>query len=127
MIDKFIRFCGWLNLIVYSIMSMTSIVLVVINKFDLISILVLSLFIFIPITGWNTRRYGLSDYKLTQFSKTFAFLTLIVGIIFTVLVPIAFIKIKRDDRSLIAMINLLIIFVPVIISSIVVLKSKTIK
>jgi len=77
------------------------------------------------ITGWYARRFGLSGFKAHRLSKLSAITTLIFGTIFIVFVPILFANIMGIEDTYLAIRNLIILFLPAVVSAIAILSTKT--
>ena len=119
-----VRISAWFTLIIFSITSLVSLTLFFSEKIN-IGIVISSLMcILFSLNGWNARKYGLASFKIYRFSKPVAILSLIFGIIFIVFVPILFSSFSDSNSTFLAIRNLVILFSPVVISSIAILGAK---
>lgn len=123
--NKIVRVCAWFTMIFFSLTSVVLLIMIFTENSKQIPIITFLIIIGMAITGLNTRNYGLSGFKLNRFSKPLALFSLLAGILFAILAPIIFTSSFGLNESFNAIITLLIMFLPVIISSIALITSKS--
>lgn len=116
-----VRVCSWFSMIVYSLL----LIVVFIIEDDPSSIIVFFMCLCISVTGWFGRKFGLPEFKNNKFSKLSAIFSLIFGIAFMVVFPIIFGNLFGFKDSFLAIRNLIILFLPVVITSVAILSSKS--
>ena len=95
------------------------------KDFDISLILAVLICLLVSATGWFARKFGLAGFKMHVFSKPIAVVSLIFGVALLTLVPILFANSYGFEDSWLAVRNLLIMFLPVVISAVAVLSSKS--
>lgn len=123
--DTIVRVCAWFTLIVFALTSVVGLGMIFTEKFNASVLLVPLLCLLMSATGWYATKSGLSGFKTNIFSKTVAMVSLIFGILVVILVPILFANSFGLNDSWLAIRNLLILFLPVVISAIAILTSKS--
>ena len=119
-----VRVCAWFTLIIFALTSVVGIVMMFTQKFNVSIPLAPLLCLFMSATGWYARKFGLSGFKTDFVSKSVAIVSLILGILFVTLIPILFANSFGFSDSWLAIRNLVILFLPVVISAIAILTSK---
>jgi hypothetical protein len=122
---KIVRVCAWFTLIVFALTSIVGIGMIFTQKFNVSVIFAPFLCLLISATGWYARKFGLSGFQTHVFPKTVAVMSLIFGILLMTLVPVLFANSFGLSESWLAIRNLLILFLPVVISAIAILTSKS--
>ncbi|MDO6390433.1 hypothetical protein Q4E40_09875 [Pontibacter sp. BT731] len=120
-----VRVCAWLTMIIFSLTSLIGFIMLFIGEASWAAIITFFVCFLITVTGWYARKYGLSGFKTDRFSVLSAIVSLVVGGVFIVLMPIFFSHLSGFEDSYVAIRNLLILFSPVVISAIAILMSKT--
>lgn len=115
-----VRVCSWFAMIIFSLIS----IVVLIEDVDMAAAFVFFMCLCISATGWHARKFGSPGFKSNKFSKLLAIFSLVFGILFMVLIPILSTNLFGFDDSFLAIRNLLILFLPVVISSTAILISK---
>lgn len=120
-----VRVCAWFTLIIYGLTSIVGLGMMFTEKFNVFILLVPLLCLLISATGWNARKFGLSGFRAHIASKAIAVVVLILAVLWLTLFPVFFTKSFGLSDSLLAIRNLLILFIPVAVSSIAILISKS--
>ncbi|MBU3822492.1 hypothetical protein KO566_10495 [Flavobacteriaceae bacterium XHP0103] len=116
-----VKISAWFSSIFYLIMSLVSLLIMFSERIKYSMVIVFSMFLLMSLTGWKARRFGLENFNVNKYSKILAVLTLIFGIFFLVFAPIMFVSQFDFKNSYTAIITLLIIFLPAVISAIAIL------
>jgi len=122
---KVVRVCAWFTIIFYSLTSIAGLILTFTGDFNLAELVAFLMCLLMSATGWYARKFRLPGFKIYRFSKPVAVVSLIFGIALLTLFPILFASLFGFEDSLSAIINLLIMFFPVVISAIAILSSKS--
>jgi hypothetical protein len=122
---KIVRVCGWFALIMFALTSLVGLGMIFTQEFNVSIILALLICLLLSATGWYARKFGLPGFRVHVFSKTVAAVSLIFGILLLTLVPILFAHSFGISDSWLAIRNLLILFLPVVVSAIAILTSKS--
>lgn len=120
-----IRVCAWITLIIFSIMTFAALVMLFTEEFSAGTVITLILCVSASVTGWSALKFGLPGFRIYPFSKPVAVISMIFGIVFIILVPILFTNSFGLSDSWSAIMALLILFSPVVMSAIVILMSRT--
>lgn len=112
-------------MIIFALTSIVGIVLMFTEKFNVSVLVALLMCLLMSATGWYARKFGLSGFKIHSISKAIAIVSLILGILLVILFPILFANLFGVKESWLAIRNMLILFLPVVISSIAILSSKS--
>jgi hypothetical protein len=120
-----VRVCAWVTLIIFGLTSIVGLVMMFTQKFNVSILLVPFLCLLLSATGWYARKFGLSEFKTHLVSRSVAIVSLIFGILFVTMIPILFANSFGFTDSWLAIRNLLILFLPGIISAIAILTSKS--
>ncbi len=121
---KIVRICAWFTMIFFSLTSLMSLVMIFTENSILVSLITFIIILGMAVTGLYARKYGLPDFRLYRFAKPLAVFSLLMGIFFVILTPIIFAGKFGLNNSFKAIITLLIMFLPVVISSVALLVSK---
>lgn len=119
-----IRICAWYTFVLFSILSLVSLIIAFNEGISDATVVLLFMCALLSITGWNARRYGLKNYNLNIFMKLIAILPLILVIVFMFFIPIWAMSSAGLDIPDKAIWLLIFIFLPGIISSIAILITK---
>ena len=125
--EKIVRVCAWFTIIFFSLTSLVSFLMIFTEKSKIAIIGTFLILLGMSITGFYTRKFGLPSFKLYRFSKPLAIFTLIIGTLFVILAPIIFTKVSGFRSSFKAIITLLIMFLPVVVTSVAILASNSTK
>ena len=102
-------------------MSISGLTLILTDDFKVVEILAFLMCAAMTTTGWHARKFGLAGFRIYPFSKPTAVVSLIFGVVLVTLAPIAFANLLGFQNSLSAIRNLLLLFIPVVISAIAIL------
>ena len=119
-----VKICAWFSSIFYLIMSVVSLMIMLFEKIEYSMALVFFMFLLMSLTGWNARKFGSDNFNKNKYTKTLAMLTLIFGSFFLVFAPIMFVSLFDLKSSYAAIITLLILFSPAVISASAILFGK---
>ncbi|HMG89223.1 MAG TPA: hypothetical protein VK589_04160 [Chryseolinea sp.] len=122
---KIVRVCSWFTLIFFGLTSVVGLIMFFIEDFNISGIVASVTCLFVAANGWYARKFGLPEFKIHVASKPIAVVSLIFGIALVTLVPILFANSFGFVDSWLAIRNLQIMFLPVVISAIAVLSSKS--
>jgi len=120
-----VRVCAWFTLIIFALTSIVGIGMIFTEKFNVSVLPAPLLCLLMSATGWYARKFGRLGFRTHVFSKTIAVVSLILGILLLTLFPILFANSFGFSDSWLAIRNLLILFLPVVISAIAILTSKS--
>jgi len=120
-----VRVCAWFTMIIFVLTFIAGIGLMFTENFNVPILVAPLVCLLMSATGWYARKFGLSGFKIHVFSKTIAGVSLILGIVSVTLFPILFANLFGFKDSWLAIRNMLILFLPVVISSIAILSSKS--
>ncbi|WP_111672739.1 hypothetical protein [Algoriphagus litoralis] len=125
--DEFIRISAWFTFIFFALISITSLFIIYLENFDFIKLSVFLLSVLISITGFFARKIGLDQFRLYKLAKPFAVFSLVFGILFSIVAPLFFVVVFGVMASFEAILALVIMFIPAVVSSsaILFLKRKT--
>lgn len=120
-----VRVCAWFTLAIFSLMTFGAFIMLFTEPFSAGILITLILCLLASSVGWSALKFQLPGYKIYPFSKPVAMISVIFGIVFIILVPFLFASSFGLKDSWVAIINLLLIFSPVVISATAILISKT--
>lgn len=114
----FIRICAWFSFVIFIGMALAGVGIAKSEGYTPTSMLTVVLCLITAWTGWNARRAGLRNFTPFRFSKIFAILTILIGILFNILVPIFFLTFLSGNDNLATSIrNIWILFIPPCVSA----------
>ena len=122
--EIFVRICGWYTFVLFSILSLVSLIIDFNEGISVATVVLLFMFALLSLIGWNAKRYGLKNYSLNRFMKLIAVLSLILVIVFVFLIPIWVVNSAGIDIPDKVIRLLIFMFLPGIISSIAILITK---
>ena len=120
----FVRICAWFTVIMFSLMTLAGAVLIFTEDSKMTAIIAILMCVVMSLTGWYARKFGLSDFRIHFLSKPMAVASLLLGALFVILFPVLFASISGFEDSWPAIRNLLILFLPALVSSIAILLSR---
>ncbi|MBN7814257.1 hypothetical protein [Algoriphagus pacificus] len=123
-LQGFVRVCSWFTFVIGSLTALAGIVIYFLEERNIYMIFSMLFFFSMGLTGWFARRYGLKDFGVNRISKLNAILSLIFGILLVIVLPIIFSNMSGIDDSFLAIRNLIILFTPMLVSSIAILTSR---
>ncbi|MEO9870096.1 hypothetical protein [Ekhidna sp.] len=119
-----VRICSWFTLILGSALVLTSVVMLFSKEISTASVFTEIFFVSATVIGWTGRKYGSSDHSNNKLSKISAIVVIIFGFLLIVFIPILSINLFGFNDSYLAIRNIIIIFAPMVIVAIAVLRSK---
>ncbi len=122
--EKIVRINAWLSLIFFALMSVITILILFTEEFNIFQIVTLLLFLVMTVTGFYARKIGLEEFILYKYSVLFAIISFCGAILFVVAVPFFLIYLFGFPYSVTAIITSIIIFLPILISSVSILILK---
>lgn len=122
--ETLVRINAWITAIFYLIMTLVNLLIMFTEKVEFASIITLFMFLSMSATGWFARKFGLAEYEINRFSKPLAIISLIFEILFLIPIPIMFTTLFDFEKSYSMIITLFILFLPAVISAIVILFIK---
>jgi hypothetical protein len=120
-----VRVSAWFTLVIFGLTSIVGIGMIFTEKISVSVFFAPLLCLVMSATGWYAIKFGLSGFSAHIFSKTIAAVSLIFGILLIILMPILFASSFGFSDSWLAIRNLIILFLPVVISAIAILISKS--
>ncbi|GAA4310939.1 hypothetical protein [Nibribacter koreensis] len=121
---KIVRACAWFALIIFSLTSLAGLLMMFTEGISWAGTIAIGMCFLMAVTGGHARKYGLPEFKAQEFSKLSAVVSLVFGVLFIIFMPLLFMAGAGFEDSFVAIRNLLILFLPVVISAIAILASK---
>lgn len=122
---KIVRSCAWFTFVFFGLTSIVGLIMLFARDFSFSEAAASVTCLLIAGNGWYARRFGLPGFKSHVFSKAIAVFSLLFGIALVTLVPIVFASNVGFEDSWQAIRNLLIMFLPVVISAVAILTTKS--
>ena len=122
---RIVRIFAWFTLVFFGLTSVVGLIMFFAQNSDNYGIAASAACLLVSANGWYARKFGLPGFQISFLSKAIAAVSLIFGIALVTLVPILFTNSFGFGHSWPAIRNLLIMFLPVVISAIAVLSSKS--
>lgn len=124
MINTIIRINSWFSTFFYTLMSFLCLLMIFAEDFDGYKLVTCLLFLTLAITGFVTRNFGLTTFKFFKYLKHLAILCLVFAILFVIVAPLLLINHFGIDDSFGAILILIVMFIPAIVSSLAILFYK---
>ena len=123
--EKFVRLNAWFTTIFFSIMSICCLFIVFEKKFEIWAVFTMLIFVAIAFSGFSARNFGSRKFRRYPLSKHIAILSLMFGILFVVIAPLIFTNLFGLRDSFKAIVALVIMFIPTVITSLAILFNKS--
>lgn len=124
MMKTLIRICAWFTLIISTGLVLISILMLLNGQSNTGLIIACLFFIAATIIGWFGRKYGSVEYIKTRISILSSIIVILFGIFLIVVIPIFSVGFFGLSDSYLAIRNIIIIFVPMVIVAIAILRTK---
>ena len=124
--EKIIRINASFSVVFYLMMSFIAMLSYFIEDFEYYKLVTSVIFLIMSITGLLARNYGSVGFNVTKFSLVTAVFSLFFGFLFVLIFPYILYNVNEDKTdTLKAVITLVILFLPAVLSSLIIILYKS--